>query len=296
MITEADDLYHEPDDDPYWNESTWFSISMPDKGIEGYIYNWHRPNMGLCCVGPTFWDTETTTIEDALHHDVHWIQHIPEGEFMDAHYPGGLTIERVVPGRSFRFTYDFHGCAFDLTYTAFSDAHQFGNHFEQPGRMTGTLLLNGEDLAVDCWAMRDRSWGHRDLGVDTPSGDYLWGIASEDEAFHVMSIWDGQQNRVITGYLLRDGEMVDLVSGRTWTEGRRRSLQADRIFIEAEDAKGRKLVAEGQNRNTMIWTMYPRMVCALGQTEWNTDSVAMWGEQQQFWSSTVARDLLRKER
>jgi hypothetical protein len=296
VITAEDDRYHERDDDPYWNESTWFSISLPERGIEGYIYNWHRPNMGFCCVGPTFWDTETTTIEDALHHDVHWIQHIPDGEFMDASYPAGLTIERLDPGRSFRFTYDQKGCAFDLTYEAFCAPHEFGAHFEQPGRMTGTLTLAGSQIDVDCWAMRDRSWGHRDLGVDTPQGDYLWGIGDEKEAFHVMSIWDGSENKVITGYLLRDGIMSDLVSGRTWTEGRRRSLQADRIFVEAEDAQGRRLEVEGQNRNTLIWTMYPRMVCALGQTEWSVDGRQVWGEQQQFWSSTMARDLLRQGR
>lgn len=37
-------------------------------------------------------------------------------------------------------------------------------HYEQPGRATGTLLLDGEEIALDLPAMRDHSFGKRDWG------------------------------------------------------------------------------------------------------------------------------------
>jgi hypothetical protein len=89
--------------------------------------------------------------------DDHWIQQIPEGNMLSSVYPSGLRLERLVPGRCFRFGYEREGWAFDLTFSAIARAHEvvpdhavteaaFTGHFEQPGRRTGRLLLDGEPL------------------------------------------------------------------------------------------------------------------------------------------------------
>lgn len=35
------------------------------------------------------------------------------------------------------------------------------HHFDQTGHVTGMITLDNEPIAVDCFAMRDRSWGPR---------------------------------------------------------------------------------------------------------------------------------------
>ncbi|MEZ5598516.1 MAG: hypothetical protein R3E84_19430 [Pseudomonadales bacterium] len=38
-------------------------------------------------------------------------------------------------------------------------------HFEQTGRVTGTIAIDGERFAVDGYGVRDKSWGPRDWGA-----------------------------------------------------------------------------------------------------------------------------------
>ncbi len=303
MIRPEDDLFHERNEHPYWSESSWFSVSLPELNLHGLIRTWYRPNLGFCCAGPGFWDDRATGPTDALYWDVHWIQQIPEGNMLSSVYPGGLRVERLVPGRCFRFGYEREGCAFDLTFSAIARAHEvlpdhaateaaFTGHFEQPGRMTGRLLLDGEEHQIDCWAMRDRSWGPRTFD-DVHQGDYLWGVGSEQESFHVIAVHDGSVNRVRGGYLLRDGTMADLTSGRSWTEGRIGGLRSNRVIVEAADASGRVLTAEGRTRNGLVWMLYPREVVVWALVEWTVDGRPMWGEQQEFFPAGRARQLLR---
>jgi len=34
-------------------------------------------------------------------------------------------------------------------------------HFDQLGHITGELVLRGERIPIDCWSVRDRTWGPR---------------------------------------------------------------------------------------------------------------------------------------
>jgi hypothetical protein len=303
MIEADDDLFHTKTDDPYWAESSWFAVSLPEESIHGLLRMWYRPNLGMCCAGPGFWDDRATTPADALYWDVHWLQHIPEGNMLSTTFPSGLVAERLVPGRRFRFRYEREICSFELTWDAISEAHPivpdhpvtetaFAGHFEQPGRMSGRLVLGSREYTVDCWSMRDRSWGPRHLdGIQ--QGDYLWGIESEASSFHVLSVRDGPANAVRAGYLRQDGVMADLVAGSTWTEGRRGGLRSERIVIEARDDIGRELHAQGATRNGIVWMLYPREVVVWGLVEWQLDGRPVWGEQQEFFPAGTARDLLR---
>lgn len=47
-LTEADDRFREPTrDDPFWSETVWFSFTVPERNMQGYVYPWIRPNQGL---------------------------------------------------------------------------------------------------------------------------------------------------------------------------------------------------------------------------------------------------------
>ena len=46
-----------------------------------------------------------------------------------------------------------------------------GAHFDQAGHVTGTMVLQGEEIPIDCYSVRDRSWGPRPMGRPKPRND-----------------------------------------------------------------------------------------------------------------------------
>src|SRR4051812_35017420 len=55
-------------DDPFWNESCWFSFSIPEREIHGMVYYFFRPNMNLLMGGPIVWDGSGANTWDCLYH------------------------------------------------------------------------------------------------------------------------------------------------------------------------------------------------------------------------------------
>ncbi len=112
---------------------------------------------------------------------------------------GPYRVEVVEPLHEPRVTCeaDDHGVGFDLTWTGSFPAveeppNRFRQHdriildacrFAQVGTWSGTLRVDGEELAVrpDRWVgTRDRSWGIRPVGEPEPPGR---GAAEPDEGF-----------------------------------------------------------------------------------------------------------------
>ena len=56
-------------------------------------------------------------------------------------------------------------------------------HIEQPGRMTGMIRRHGEEFAIDCFSMRDTSYGAREYEL-LAFGGYFWGIG--EVRFHAL--------------------------------------------------------------------------------------------------------------
>ena len=47
-----------------------------------------------------------------------------------------------------------------------------GTHFDQAGHVTGEMVLHGERIPIDCFSVRDRSWGPRPQGrPEAPPGE-----------------------------------------------------------------------------------------------------------------------------
>jgi hypothetical protein len=115
-LSKADQFCPIPTHDPYWNESSWFSFSIPERKFHGFIYYFFRPNMNLLVGGPAIWD------------------------------PSGCHSKR------YRIRYDKLGCQIDLEWTAIADANEFEMeqhaygasterrfHIEQAGRVTAPM-------------------------------------------------------------------------------------------------------------------------------------------------------------
>jgi len=78
----------------------------------------------------------------------------PAGWFQEASMKMDLSFDCITEPH-FTFSDDATGGAF--------------GHFEQSGRVTGEIQINGERWQVDGYGVRDKSWGPRDWGASTRS-------------------------------------------------------------------------------------------------------------------------------
>jgi hypothetical protein len=213
-----------------------------------------------------------------------------------------MWLRCVEPGRVFRFGCENDDVAFDLTFEAVcrplltrqEPPFNHGAHIDQPGHVTGSFTLHGEQMDVDCIAMRDRSWGVRRAGRQ-PKVGYDHGTASGDDGFLSISVDRRGDDRIGLGYLLRDGVWSNLADGHR-TVVRDAEHRPARIEIEAVDELGRALHATGRPVSRCVFNAYPHMFCWASLTEWDVNGVRCWGEDQDVWHPGRWRRFVLGER
>lgn len=302
-ISADDEVFHPAGDDVNWCESGWFGFAIPERDINGFVYWFHDLRTGVSGGGPALWDPSGEQVYDCLFYDWRWRQP-PTGalDFVDFTLPNSLRHQVLEPMRRYGITYSELGLDLELEWTAVMAPHQIGGggrrndapvHFDQPGRMRGTATLDGETLGVDCFSMRDRTWGPHRPGARR-AGDYLWAIATPEQHWHAISMAGKEPgvDVVLGGYLVRDGELGELVSGeRRVTE--RRSGAPARVVFDAVDDRGRDIHAEGTVRTALRWLGWPGRLTFWTLTDWRWDGVQGWGEDQEFFAREQVRSLLR---
>ena len=293
-LSPADDRFHPPaSDDPWWTETSWFSFWVPERRLSGSVYPIFRPNLGICSSGVYVWDDTADAPWDVRYAKTWWHLPMPGGDLTQLTLASGLSYECLEPLRCYRIRYaDGDDLVLDLTFEGVIAPHAVSlhperGHLDQPGRVRGTLRLRGEELAVDCLAMRDRSWSVR-ADTGPMRAGYSYATASPEHGFHTMSISGGDEEFVIAGYLLRDGEVADVRGGRRRVLGRDRGRPV-RVLIEAEDALGRRVEAEGRCVNRFAFQASPNLHAWMSLTAWTFDGVEAWGEDQDIWSPSMLR-------
>ena len=168
-LLKADKFGKNRTDSPYWNESVWFSVSIPERRIHGMIQYYFRPNMGMLNGGPVLWDSSGLSQWNCLYYNWSHLQAMPQvaGKF-DMIARNSLSVKMIEPLARYKIDYDKEGFVLDLTWQAGAPCHELvtgdagqkataGFHIEQPGRMQGTIRRHGELFKVDCFSMRDTS-------------------------------------------------------------------------------------------------------------------------------------------
>jgi hypothetical protein len=115
------------------------------------------------------------------------MRRLPEGTYgvdyskYDFETPWGMSIQLLEPLARYHLRYERHEFKLDLVFEAIAEPNVIGSHaadrlqesfrlhFEQPGRIRGTVELDGEQFAVDCFSIRDGSHGPRFLETPTIS-------------------------------------------------------------------------------------------------------------------------------
>jgi hypothetical protein len=294
-VSMADRISQFRNENPYWNESAWFSISAPEKGIHGFIYYFFRPNMNLFVGGPALWDGTGNNCHDCLYYDWHHLQAIPAGaEKFDFEAASSLRVRLVESLRCYAIEYDHGGLKLELEWHAVAEPHFFDEmeeasageakgprmHLEQCGRMTGIIKCRGQILEIDCHSLRDASSGVRQLAAPN-RGSYFWGMSSDHMAFHAMTLGGSADQQAAFGFLLKDGETAPI------TRGTRRIIDQGKylpsIFtFEAEDARGRTLHVTGSPKSALLFNGYPRMQTVWALLQVDLDGEPGWGDIQEF--------------
>jgi len=287
----ADDDFHRPGSpDPFWNETIWFSFNVPERAISGYVYPWVRANQSLYGGGVLAWDDGGHLPWNALVWDWSWNEPLPElGDLRDFAFPNGIRIRCLEPLEAYHIEYERRGFSLDLTFRALIEPHTVGRsdwdaafaaHFDQPGHLEGRLVIEGEEIPVDCYSMRDRSWGPR---VEDPEFRLGWDHGqTATDAFLSYCAPDEPGSPVTRGFLWRDGEASELVSGTRSLERGEDGAPA-RVVIDATDALGRRLEAEGHCANGMAFLATPWMFTWNCLTRWEFAGTTGWGEVQDTW-------------
>jgi hypothetical protein len=160
----------------------------------------------------------------------------------------------------------------------------FNGHFEQPGHVTGEVRFRGRVLPVDCYSIRDRSWGPREMPAELRLGN-SHGTAEEFGFFTYVNPAPDGTELITSGYLLRGGKAARIVSGRRETEWRDDVPVA--VRLSATDAAGRQLTASGECVNGMASNAGGGVYALLNLVRWQHGDGVAWGENHDVWSETM---------
>jgi hypothetical protein len=301
-ITAEDEVFHPFGHDPWWNESAWYSFNVPERDINGFVYFYYNARLRLAGGGPAVWDPSGDQMYDCLFCDWDWFQPVPDGlVYENFTLPSSLSQEMVSPLTTYRLAYSRRGCELDLEWHAAMPAQPSSmsqlepagvRHFDQPGSMRGEVRIGGDALPIDCYSLRDHTWGPQRFDQLQP-GDYFWAVASPEENWHAITIQSagGGPEHVVDGYLVREGVVAPLVRG-TRRVVEREGGRPRRVQFEAVDAQGRRLEAEGRTRNALHFAGWPGQFTYFCLTSWQWDGKAGLGEDQEFFPLTRMRALV----
>lgn len=307
----ADDRFHPPtSDDPFWTETCWFTFAVPERKLSAQLYPFLRPNQNVTSCGAFVWDDSAHELYNCLYAKNLWHVPLPSGaDLADLELETGLRYRCLEPLSHYALSYcdaDDGALEIDLEFRAICPPNYLaGSHLDQPGRYTGTIKLHGDEIAVDAYGFRDRSWGARSqIGTTlsnsgAPRGGYSYATASERDAFHAITMAFQDDVAIpIHGYLLRDGEYAKLAPGK----GRRDVLERatrdapTRVRLVLEDELGRTLEAEGACVNKLGVHLNPNLFTWNCLTQWRWDGGEGWGEDHDNWSASAATRFFRELR
>jgi hypothetical protein len=294
-----DDNFHDPETDQWWEHETfWFWFFEPARRLGCWSYHYVRPNIGVTGGGVFVFDDTAWFHMETPYYINYTDSPMPEErDLRDFTFSSGQRIRMLEPLRRYRLEFrDRDTIRFDLDWTAVMapwvrvSGHDMmvagsamagerkARHFDQFGRVTGTLVLHGEEIPIDCLAMRDRSWWHRRAEPWKRNGgrsEYITGAASPEHAF--FGAGPG-------GFAVLDGVRKPLVRG---TKRRERDPEhgfVRRVVIEAVDTEGRALEVEGESVSRMaIPISGVHGVCWQSLMRWSINGVDAWGDDQDAW-------------
>lgn len=299
----ADDGPHDPGDDFYYNETFWFSFWVPERGIGAWLYSGIRPNAGVATGGLWLWDRHgADPWEIPFYEQFSWLKLPAVADSRRVVLANGNSVTTVESGMVYDLGYDdrqrltaelrFTGLERPVPLRPGTPPYPKAAHYDQTGRVTGHVVLDGERIEVDCYAMRDRYWGTRkERGYRTVG--YSW-LADGDQSVLAFSTpTPVGEDEVYAGYLRRGDKVSRVVSGlRSVRRDPQRGWITD-MNLDVEDEDGNRFSARGDAVSRLLLP-HSTSVCAATLVEWTTGGTRLFGEDQDVWPLPQWRSLSQR--
>jgi hypothetical protein len=297
-----DDTYHQPTvDDPSWFETTWWSFSVPERRLGGWLHAGRHTNQGTLTWRVFVWDPTGADPARMAYYKI--VSDTPfddvPGQSLDLRditFPeGGFSVKMLDPLMNYHVAYADPSArmSVEFEHRSVHPPHRFtpgeapalhNPHLDQLGHLTGELVLHGEKIAIDCYSVRDRTWGprsrHHSHGVQPkhdagsrvahPGGirwreierergrgriQYIFGHAWDDAGcdtgfLSFVRPQDGTPDGwspLNMGWLLKDGRFTRLDTSTSRMKNYRDTETGWSAHMEVElvDREGRTMQAEG---------------------------------------------------
>lgn len=308
LFTEKDDQMHSiehPNVD--WTETTWWTFNIPERGLFGWLYAQIRPNLGSVAGGAFVYGPNGWLSWEIPYFG--WFNHQPlpqEFDLRDVSFRNGIWLKTLKPGMSYDYGFKFRDhdeFIADLRFEGLTPPvpHVHGappfvgsHHYDQHGHITGSIQLHGETIPVDCYSIRDRSWGRRPelLGMGVPRCSYVYGTVSAQEFFLVFSAPENNEpdcevEHNTSGYLVRDGVLRRLQTSTRTNERDPATGAISKVAITGSDTDGREFNIIGEPVSRMA--LNHGGICINSFLKFDVDGREGWGEDQDVWSVAMLR-------
>lgn len=333
-----DDTYHQATDDPWFTETTWWSLNVPERQMGGWLHAAYRANRATVDWRVFVWDPAGAD-PGRLAYYKHMADApiAADADLRDLEFPnGGFHVKMLKPLMDYHISYKDDDARFSVEFEHRSvhpprrftpgEAPAMHNpHLDQLGHLTGVLTLRGEKIPIDCWSVRDRTWGPRgghhsqsqkteyvkgEYRVATPGGpiwrqverergrgriQYIFGHSDDQTGFlSFVRPQDGDArgwSPMNVGWLLRDGEFqrLDKTKSRMRNYRNPQTGWSAHMEIDMTDVTGRHMEAEG----FAVSYMCENAAGSNALMRWEYDGKIGWGEDQDGWRVDHFQKMLR---
>jgi len=285
-------------------ETQYFGFSVPEANIHALTYMWHHPNLKVCSGGLYVFQG----VKDAITHAeiCNWYQFMSDAclknDLHEFRFDNGYGVKLIEPLKLLHMTYDdpVTKSSVDLMFEGVQPAVMFddGKHFEQTMKVTGELVLRGKRYEVNCFNVRDRSWGkpRPEEQMELSPCSWITGVFNEDFAFG-MTVFDHASKNpgplalpddkaMMYGWVYRDGKLGRVVKASKRAIRQPRSTKCAGLELQFTDDHGREfnmsstLVASCPNTN------WQNLFIVINLMRWDCDGLIGYGDNQEgFWTS-----------
>ena len=173
---------------------TWYwNFHIPQARINCFAYCWVHPNLGVVTAGLFIYQgRKRQHLECELFDMRDFMSRAVIGDGSQIALPNSFKATVIAPLEQVKLEFrdDARATTLDLDLLAAAPPIVRSNnkHFEQLMHARGSLLLRGERYAIDCYAVRDRSWGElrpEDHAAKGPPYTWVTGAFGTDFAFNL---------------------------------------------------------------------------------------------------------------
>lgn len=290
LATAEDDRFHPvTSSDENWIETVWFPFWLPDQQVSCYVHLHFCPNRHIYRGSVSAWrgDNDLVFLEN-------FDEPLPNltayGDLTQLTLPIGLEVRSRAAQRTFDISYrhekggfkfTFDGIMLPVMMTPEASPGMFQGRMNQSGMARGKFSLDGLTETIDCFTVRDRSWGPRKAASGYRAGNCHG--TGRGASFYIY-VEPGMDDRelITNGHFLMGDRVVRVVTGERHIEWD--DMRPIQITIDARDELGRRLQARGECLNQRITFSPPNLCVVLNLVRWDVSGEILWGESHDIWS------------